>query len=132
MLIWTMLALQTAPVVKTFDLGEVRRAPAPVTASLLPRCEADESGGDIVVCGRQRKDRYRLPLPNERAEAADMPPRDAPGGMAALTTAARCGIFAGERRCSKREAARYGYGQGRDPITVLTRLARKVADPDAD
>ena len=114
-----------------FDLGQVRRPPEPVTASIVPRCDADDRGRDIVVCGG-RKDRYRLPLPDERTKTADMPPRDAPGGMAALTPAARCGIFAGERRCSKREAARYGYGQGRDPITVFSRLATKAMDPDAD
>lgn len=132
MLFWSMLALQTAPVAGTFDLGQVRRPPAPVTASILPRCEVDESGGDIVVCGRQRKDRYRLPLPDEHAKAADIPPGEALSGMAALTPAARCGIFVGERQCSKREAARYGYGQGRDPITVLGRLAAQMIDPDAD
>jgi hypothetical protein len=131
MLFWSMLALQAAPMAGTFDLDQVRRPPEPVTASIVPRCDADETGSDIVVCGG-RKDRYRLPLPDERTETVDMPPRDAPGGLAALTPAARCGIFAGERRCSKREAARYGYGQGRDPITILTKLARKVADPDAD
>jgi hypothetical protein len=50
--------------------------------------------------------------------------------MAAITPTAPCGIFAGERRCSKREAAQYGYGEGRDPITVLTRLAKRALDPD--
>ena len=55
---------------------------------------------------------------------------EAPSGMAAITPAAPCGIFAGERRCSKREAAQYGYGEGRDPITVLTSLAKRVLDPD--
>jgi len=131
MLFWSMLALQAAPMAGTFDLGQVCRPPGPVAASIVPRCNADDSGSDIVVFWG-RKNRYRLPLPNERTETADMPPRDAPGGMAALTPPARCGIFASERRCSKREAARYGYGQGRDPITVFSRLATKAIDPDAD
>jgi hypothetical protein len=131
MLFWSMLALQAAPMAKTFDLGQVRRPPELVTASIVRRCDADERGRDIVVWGG-RKDRYRLPLPDERTQTADMPPRNTPGGMAALTPAARCGIFAGERRCSKQEAARYGYGQGRDPITVFSRLATKAMDPDAD
>lgn len=52
--------------------------------------------------------------------------------MAALTPTGRCGTFAGERRCGKREAAEYGYGSGRDPITILTRLAHKAVDPDVD
>lgn len=55
---------------------------------------------------------------------------DAASGMAALTPAAQCGIFTGQRRCTKREAARYGYGDGRNPITMLARLAKQVVDPD--
>jgi hypothetical protein len=50
--------------------------------------------------------------------------------MAAITPAAACGIFAVERRCSKREAAQYGYGEGRDPLTVLAELAKRAADPN--
>lgn len=57
---------------------------------------------------------------------------EAQTGMSALTPPGPCGVFAGERRCSKDEAAQYGYGKGRDPITALTRLAKKVADPDAE
>ena len=87
MLFWSMLALQAAPMAGAFDLGQVRRPPEPVTASIVPRCDADDRESNIVVCGG-RKDRYRLPLPDERTETADMPPRDAPGGMAALTPAA--------------------------------------------
>jgi len=81
------------------------------------------------VCG-QRRDRYRLPLPDERGHQGDRARGEAPSGMAAITPAAPCGIFAGERRCSKCEAAQYGYGEGRDPITVLTSLAKRVLDPD--
>ena len=81
------------------------------------------------MCG-QRRDRYRLPLPDERGHQGDRARGEAPSGMAAITPAAPCGIFAGERRCSKREAAQYGYGEGRDPITVLTSLAKRVLDPD--
>jgi hypothetical protein len=50
--------------------------------------------------------------------------------MAAITPVAPCGIFAGERRCSKREAAQYGYGDGRNPLTVLAERAKRAADPD--
>jgi len=70
MLFWSMLALQAAPMAGAFDLGQVRRPPEPVTALIVPRCGADENGSHIVVCGG-RKDRYRLPLPDERTETPD-------------------------------------------------------------
>lgn len=97
----------------------------------LPRCLERQETGEVVVCGRN-PDRYRLPLPRERGSASSQERSDQGTGAAALTPAGRCGIFAGERRCGKREAADYGYGNGRDPITVMTRLAEKIADPDAD
>jgi hypothetical protein len=42
---------------------------------------------------------------------------------------APCGIFQGERRCGKREAAQYGYGNGRDPITVAAKVIGALTDP---
>ncbi len=50
--------------------------------------------------------------------------------MTAITPSGRCGIFAGERRCSKREAQAYGYGGGRDPVSVVVGVAKAIADPD--
>jgi hypothetical protein len=82
--------------------------------------------GDVVVCGA-RPDRYRLPLPRE-APASDTPSEAS--GMTAITPSCRCGIFAGERRCSKREALAYGYGGGRDPVSVVIGVAKAIADPD--
>jgi hypothetical protein len=117
---WVALALQaaTAP---GFDLA---RVPAPSTTG----CGGTGSD-EVVVCGA-RRDRYRLPLPAEREM---IPTRtDRASGMAALTPAAPCGIFAGQRRCGRREAAAYGYGEGRDPVTLLARVAGKLADPDGE
>lgn len=94
-------------------------------------CGDAVSPEDIVVCGGKR-DRYRLPLPSEPAPSPNHVRGEPPNGMAALTPASRCGIFAGERLCNKREAAKHGYGQGRNPVTVLSRLAQKIVDPDAD
>lgn len=94
---------------------------------LLPRCGA-ASADEIVVCA-DTSDRYRLPLPVARAG----PERgEARSGMDALTPPTRCGIFAGERQCGKKEAAEYGYGNGRNPITILFRLAGKIVDPDGN
>lgn len=88
------------------------------------------AGTDVVVCGK-RSDRYRLPLPAERDVPDDRRTvGEPPSPMAAITPNARCGIFAGERRCSKREAAGYGYGNGRDPVTLLGRVADAIVDPD--
>jgi hypothetical protein len=127
---WLTIALQTAeprPGDAPFDLA---RSPKPIPRTIVDRCADQRSSDEIIVCGK-RRDVYRLPLPNERDPQARAP-GEAPSGATALTPSGRCGIFAGERRCSKAEAAAYGYGNGRDPVTLLTHLARKVADPDAD
>lgn len=125
-----IIALQLAqPVAASsdFDLARVAR---PGSLSSEPGCTGEDD--EVVVCAR-KQDSYRLPLPAERA-ASDLAPTrgDAGRAIAAMTPTGRCGIFAGERRCSKAEAAHYGYGGGRDPITVLTKLATKAIDPDAD
>lgn len=133
MSLWLAVVLQVAPAAADaggFDLASIGRTTEPVSASTR-RCEDVTSADDVVVCAR-RRDRYRLPLPNERPALPERAIGESPGGMAALTPPGRCGIFAGERRCGKREASEYGYGNGRDPVTVLTRLATTIADPDAD
>ena len=118
-------------------LLQATEAPAPPLAPLehITRVPcAPATDGDVVVCGG-RPDRYRLPFPVERdpsTEAADTSRAGGGSGLAAMTPSGRCGIFAGERRCGKAEAARYGYGGGRDPITVVTRLATRLVDPDAE
>lgn len=98
------------------------------TAAML-RCDDRATGGEVIVCGR-REDRHRLPLPVERDPAPGHVRGEARTGLDAITPPGRCGIFAGERACSKREAAAYGYGEGRDPVTVLSKLAGAVLDPD--
>ena len=129
MALWLALIMQaTQPMAGTsFDLAPRK----PTDLTVVPRCQEVAASEDLVVCGR-RPNRYRLPLPTEKAPSFDRAHGEAPTGMAALTPSGRCGIFAGERTCNKREAAEYGYGNGRDPITVLRRLAKKVVDPDAD
>ena len=126
MLSWLILAVQAAQA-SGFDLAAL---PARPSLSVIPRCAVGSVEEEVVVCA-DRRDRYRLPLPVERApgDRAAGEPLD---GTAALAGAGRCGIFAGERRCNKRDAAAFGYGNGRNPVSVLTRLARKVADPDGD
>ena len=99
--------------------------PAPIDSVTRRSCPGDD--GEIVVCGG-RRDRYRLPLPAERESAAT---REASrpnngGGLAAITPAGRCGMFAAEHRCGKREAATYGYGEGRDPLSVVGKVAGRL------
>jgi hypothetical protein len=132
MSLWLSIALQAAtvdPSISTFDLAQSAKQ---LTLTSLPACNGDDAHNEeIVVCGR-RPDRYRLPLPAEHVRQPGPVRGEAPSAMAALTPSGRCGIFAGERRCNKREAAKYGYGNGRNPITLLSRLAEKVVDPDSD
>ena len=118
-----LLQVADAPVPRLQPLQHITRVPC-----------APAANGDVVVCGG-KPDRYRLPFPVEgdrSDEAADTSRATAGSGMAAMTPAGRCGIFAGERRCGKADAAGYGYGGGRDPITVVTRLATRLVDPDAE
>lgn len=130
MSLWLMIALQAVamgPSAGSFDLAKTTK---PLTSASLPRCDSNGTHDDeVVVCGR-RRDQYRLPLPIERDPLPGPVRGEAQTAMAALTPSGRCGIFAGERQCSKKEAAEYGYGNGRDPITVLMRLAKGVADPN--
>ncbi|WP_277971308.1 hypothetical protein [Sphingomonas echinoides] len=121
LLMLMMLAQATMPT--DFDLA---RTAAPTTRA---RCVAAGQTDDIVVCGG-RRDRFRLPLPVDRSGE---PSRSDQGtGMGALTPPTPCGLFAGQRKCAKHEARKYGYGGGRDPVTLLSRLATKALDPDAD
>lgn len=92
---------------------------------------------EIVVCGRNREReaaRNRLPLPRERDPAALFERRegDVPNGSAERLAGAPCGIFEGQRRCSKAEMRASGYGGGRDPVSLLAGLATLAVDPDAD
>ncbi len=90
--------------------------------------------GEIVVCGdRDRDTRYRLPLPTVR-EAGERGAviGEVPSPSVQDPFLSGCGIFRGQRRCSKQEAEAYGYGRGRDPVTLVGRLVTKLADPDAE
>lgn len=90
-------------------------------------CSATGSNSEIVVCGK-RSDRFRIPK-----EFREQPPSSAPERSRLALSGddfAPCGIFQGERRCGKREAAEYGYGQGRDPITLAIKVIGALTDPD--
>lgn len=120
------LQAASAPVGETQNFDLARVPPSDALRPSLSLCPP-ESDAEVTVCGR-RSDRYRLPLPVERDPVADNRAADLPGGMAALIPAGRCGPFAGERACTRREAAAYGYGQGRDPLTLLLKLGKHVVD----
>lgn len=93
-----------------------------------------EETEEIVVCSRRRSDAYRLPLPAgpDADERRGSVKGEVPGASPERLQSGPCGIFEGERRCGKAESARYGYGGGRDPLTVLIKLGTGLADPDAD
>lgn len=132
MSLWLSIALQAAAPGPSVGAFELAQTPKTVTLASLPHCDSSDTRDDeVVVCG-QKRDRYRLPLLTDRDPLPGPVRGEAQSGIAALTPAGRCGIFAGERRCSKKEAAEYGYGDGRDPITLLTRLAQEAVDHDGD
>ncbi|WP_294335787.1 hypothetical protein [uncultured Sphingomonas sp.] len=122
------LTLDTPPA-QRIDLD--RLGPPILTAPSLGhgrRCDT-EASDDVLVC-TTRANRYRLPINPSRDDPTERVSGEAPNGLTAMTPPTRCGIFAGERSCSKREAAAYGYGNGRDPLTVLGKIVQKVADPN--
>lgn len=125
------------PIVVLASLQAAATVPGgvPSRVELLPsrgRCDAPPAdGGEVTVCAR-RGDRYRLPLPAERDGALADGPVRGESPRASVDGTAPCGIFAGQRSCDKREAARYGYGGGRDPLTVATKALRRLFDPDAE
>lgn len=96
------------------------------------RCQRG-ADGEIVVCAGNG-DKYRLPFPEERAPNEDRNARrgDIPAASAAPISYADCGIFQNQRRCSKAEMRRYGYGGGNDPLSLAIKLGTKIVDPDAD
>lgn len=89
--------------------------------------------GEIVVCAGNG-DKYRLPFPEERTPNEDRNARrgDIQAASAAPISYADCGIFQHQRRCSKAEMRRYGYGGGKDPLSWAIKLGTKIVDPDAD
>ena len=97
------------------------------------RCRHSGSTDELVVCGnRAESDRYRLPLPAERPSISryDRAGGDMPRASTEAASPLRCGIFEGERRCAKAEAAEFGYGNGRDPLTVAGKLLETLRDPE--
>lgn len=122
--------LPTAPAgAQSFD----RILAAAAEREAARNCSA-AGAGEIVVCGNpDRGDRYRLPLPTVRevgeqgAVIGEVPPPSVQDPFLS-----GCGMFRGQRRCSKREAEAYGYGRGRDPVTLVGRLVTILVDPDAE
>lgn len=89
---------------------------------------------ELIVCGdRDAGERYRLPLPNERTpQEMGAVVGEAPRASTQDPFLSGCGMFRGQGRCSRKEAEAYGYGRGRDPVTLVGRLVRKAIDPDAE
>jgi hypothetical protein len=96
------------------------------------RCRQQVDPDEIVICGARDPDRYRLPIRDERSETSlyDRANGDAPRASLDPPSSAACGIFQGDRRCSKAEAALFGYGRGRDPLTLGARIIDQLGDPD--
>lgn len=96
----------------------------PGLGTCSPTGEADE----IVVCGRRGGgDRYRIPEAlRDQAEAGARIAGDARASLDAEPFAP-CGIFQGQRKCNKADAAHFGYGNGRDPITVVGKVVAAIA-----
>ncbi|MEG3177916.1 hypothetical protein U1872_16870 [Sphingomonas sp. RB3P16] len=125
-----MLILQSASATLPieFDLAHL---PDRDRLAVLQRCRT-ASASEIVVCA-SRHDR----TPLAAADGWDNPddePDDARvtrgTGMAALTPVGACGMFAGQRDCSKAEMRHFGYGRGRDPVTFVGKLASKLLGRD--
>lgn len=99
---------------------------------ILGRCSTGP-GDEIVVCGRRNQDRYRLPEFARRAPGAGAGKLrgEVPRASMDVSVAQPCGIFQGQRRCSREEMEEFGYFQGRDPVSFLGDLVTVLIDPDA-
>lgn len=126
---WLLLAMPSPGIAETAE-----QALARTRAMLADPCK--QAGTDeIVICGsRSPGDVYRLPLAEDDAASLDAPARrgEVPNASADRLNGNGCGIFEGQRRCSKAEMLRYGYGGGLDPLSMLLKLGTILADPDAD
>ncbi len=89
---------------------------------------------ELIVCGdRDAGERYRLPLPTERSsEEMGAVIGEVPRQSTQDPFLSGCGPFRGQRRCSRKEAEAWGYGRGRDPVTLVGRLVTGLVDPDAE
>jgi hypothetical protein len=107
----------------------IARARIHVTAD---RCPQQVDPDEIVVCGARDPDRYRLPIRDDRSEMSlyDRADGDVPRASLDADNSAPCGIFQGDRSCSKAEAGLFGYGRGRDPLTLGTKIVDQLNDPD--
>lgn len=93
-------------------------------------CADSRDADDIVVCGRKTGDGYRLPSTVTRADAGPLA-GEVPTASANRFSAGGCGIFQGQRPCSRAETREWMAG-GKDPVTVLMLLGTRLFDPDAD
>lgn len=112
----------------------VEQALARTRALLADPCKKGTSD-EIVVCARRSSDdAYRLPLVEDDDAGFDTHARrgEVPNASADRLNGKGCGIFEGQRRCSKAEMRAYGYGGGLDPFSLLLKLGTILADPDAD
>src|SRR5207253_1327300 len=93
----------------------------------LQGCNAAPAG-EVVVCGRRRsQDRYRLPQPGRPNNVGDAGPAgEMPRASTEVAASGSCGMFQGQRRCSRAEMAEAGYGEGRDPITFIGALVTRL------
>lgn len=119
--------MQAATPVGDFDLRSLEKS----SPALGQGCGPGTRGDEIVICGSRRGDeRFRVPPSDTASQPGARHRGDAPSTMAGITPFAKCGIFEGQRRCGKKEMEAEGYGQGRDPITLMGKVIGAVLDPD--
>lgn len=100
---------------------------------ITPRTDCPVGQDEVVVCGRRgASDRYRIPPSIRGTDTEADGAGNGLSGTQILRGTGPCGMFAGQRRCSHNEAREAGYGGGRDPLTLGTKILKRLADPDAE
>lgn len=132
-LLFGAMAVAAPALAQTADAAITRAKALTGIAPCSGRPTAPDASSDVTVCANAANQRYRLPLPVERdPSAGDGPVAGEPRSAAAsLIPFAACGPFAGQRDCAKAEARRYGYGGGRDPLSIGVKLLTQLINPDA-
>ena len=129
-----LLLIAAQPAASGTGEAEQAATEAMLQSRILPQidpCLRPRGGDEIIVCGRRGANEiHRIP---EILRDDSEPGRRIGGtGSAALDTGpiTPCGIFQGERRCNKADAARFGYGGGRDPVTAVGRIISALSDDE--
>ena len=107
------------------DVDQAMQRYDALTRSASARCSGSTTADEILVCGRGDRDRFRLPLPDERHVEGDRRVRgEVPTASAARVRSGSCGMLSTDT-----------CGGGLPLIgaaALVAKAAARLIDPDAE